>query len=380
MVLTRGDTLKKSKNTKTQQHLQFNSRRSAGNKTPVLNNTENKKSSTPTSLRADKAALNRSVTSAATMVFTTTSQHLPCSSISTLPSCSSLPSSTPLSTSTSALPVITTAQVTNNLLGISNTSSLSSTAFDNNNISQLLLRNIINEFNLQMEKMRIEFQRQITELHTTICSLLPNINNNQTAVLANVNSNSNNDNLNISNFDKRLDSIERALCSNHIIINGVPVVSDNESLNNIFSTLCSNLGIKVPAYTDIYRKKSRLSKNSNSAIMVVLSNRNDKAMLLKAVRNFFLNNKKHLSLRNAGFDSDERIFIHEFLTKRNYHIFRAAVKKKKSNKYASVFTKDGRVFIKVSHDTPEIFLSSVGDLDELLVDDDGSHTTSAAAI
>lgn len=120
---------------------------------------------------------------------------------------------------------------------------------------------------------------------------------------------------------------------------------------DIFCSICETIKTTVPAIKSIYRLQNLNNKKQtfsrDAVIMVKMCSPYDKNFFLKSLASFKKHNKDFsFRLRHIGFNSDNKFYINENLTKTNFQIFRAAVRLKKKNRIYSVFTMRGFVYIK----------------------------------
>lgn len=133
-------------------------------------------------------------------------------------------------------------------------------------------------------------------------------------------------------------------------LNEIPF-HENENLMDIFCSICETIKTTVPAIKSIYRLQNLNNKKQtfsrDAVIMVKMCSPYDKNFFLKSLASFKKQNKDFsFRLRHIGFNSDNKFYINENLTKTNFQIFRAAVRLKKKNRIYSVFTMRGFVYIK----------------------------------
>lgn len=138
---------------------------------------------------------------------------------------------------------------------------------------------------------------------------------------------------------QRLDRLEK---SNDLLISGVPYVA-NESLQQLFRNLSTCL-----AYSDTdmplvdLRRLSRLPITTGSSPPIVCQ------FAIRNARDEFFRRylkTRNLSLRNVGFDSDQRVYMNENLTPHARNIRTEAIKMKKDGVLLKVFTRNGVVYI-----------------------------------
>lgn len=229
---------------------------------------------------------------------------------------------------------------------IINTISVSNVASDNVDSADFktLFSNIAKEFSDKLERIKADFNKQITELHEMITQLINGFTSKQYVEI-----------------DKRLDAIERNQQAKTIVIDGIPYTQCNNNPTKFFDTFCADLSLQTPACSEIFCTKSSKNKNDCGSLIIKLNCGSDKFKILKAAKNKAKTNGA-LTLKNIGISSNEPIYVHESLTKRNYKVYREALRSKKKFKFSSVFTANGCVFIKVKSDDQPQYISCLDDL------------------
>lgn len=95
------------------------------------------------------------------------------------------------------------------------------------------------------------------------------------------------------------------------------------------------------------RPSSKSANNTNpSPIIVKLNSAYDRSRLFVAVARYLKSSRKALTRRNIGIDSDEKIFVHECLTKKNREIMQLATQLKRQKRLVSVFSIRGQIYAK----------------------------------
>lgn len=272
------------------------------------------------------------VTTMTTTTTTTSSIALP-TTVSEFNQCNNRDVIT-MPTSVLSLPIISHTVVSSSAINNS-TSSLNTDSSSSNNKNlnaDLLNSSLLNSLNEKITKMGIETQKQIADLHSLIMQLMENYNKIRNEFTQRT-----------IQMEKYIDSIERKLLVDEIIIDGIPVC-ENNSLSEIFDKFCDNINFSKPAVNSIYRIKSRNGVASGT-VLVKFQFAVDKFKLLKATRSYIKTSKRRLQLTDFGINSTQEVFVHERLTKKNYIIFRQALKYKKLKKISRVFVVSGAVHI-----------------------------------
>lgn len=156
-------------------------------------------------------------------------------------------------------------------------------------------------------------------------------------------------------IDTRLDILERASLSANLLLNGVPII-ENENLNELFEQLCTQIGFTPKEFTllSIFRVKNK-SKQPTIVMKFISQN----------ARNEFYQRywkTKNLSLIDLGFETDSRVYVQESLTKANHEIFKQAMSLKRDKKLSSVYTYNGLVYVKSQPESTGVLIDSISHL------------------
>lgn len=144
-------------------------------------------------------------------------------------------------------------------------------------------------------------------------------------------------------LDFTTEGINRLGRSQDILISGVPYLQ-NENLLGLFRNMGNALGYKdnhLPMVSLRRMARDPITPGTMPPIVCQFA--------LKNVRDEFYRsylNLRSLSLRNFGFDSDNRVYINENLTEQARQIRSEALKLKKNGKLLRVYSRDGVVFVK----------------------------------
>lgn len=150
--------------------------------------------------------------------------------------------------------------------------------------------------------------------------------------------------------DEKFEDIERQNRQNDILIRGVPII-EKENLFKFYDTLAAVLKFpydKMYVLSSIFRFKSKIPANSDNEfrpppILLKFST----PILKRAFFNNFLKHK-NLKLSDIGFNSPDRIFFSDNLTKKNSKIFTKVAEMKKSNIIDKFQVRNGFVYAKFS--------------------------------
>lgn len=144
-------------------------------------------------------------------------------------------------------------------------------------------------------------------------------------------------------LDITAEGINRLGRSQDILISGVPY-TQNENLLGLFRNMANTLGYKDNQLPMVSLRRMARDPIAPGAMPPIVCQ-----FALKNVRDDFYRsylNLKTLSLRNFGFDSDNRVYINENLTELARQIRSEALKLKKKGRLLRVYSRDGVVFVK----------------------------------
>lgn len=143
----------------------------------------------------------------------------------------------------------------------------------------------------------------------------------------------------LASTSQRMDRFEK---SNDLLISGIPYVN-NENLQQLFRNLSTSLAYNVSdmPLVDLKRlKRMPIATGSSPPIACQFAFKNARdeyyARYLRT---------RNLTLRNVGFDSDQRVYLNENLTQQARTIRSEAIKLKKKGILEKVFTRNGIVYI-----------------------------------
>lgn len=146
----------------------------------------------------------------------------------------------------------------------------------------------------------------------------------------------------------QIDAIARKYTAGDLVLHGIPF-SLNENLTEIFEKFCTTINLTPVQPNHILRTKP-VKNSTNGAIIVKLPHAQIKTNILKRAAEYYKTNSKPVTLCDLGFDSNKFVRAYESLTKHNHVLFRRANELRQQKCLHSVFTRNGRVFVKV---TPE---------------------------
>ena len=131
---------------------------------------------------------------------------------------------------------------------------------------------------------------------------------------------------------------------NELIISGIPF-KNGENLHGTLNAIGKHLALSDPTTLMAQTRRMKPGGKSDGDGLIVVE------FALKATRDEFYSaylRKRDLKLRNIGLDSDRRVYINENLSIEARKLKSAALHKKKAGKLASVYTKDGIVYVKTA--------------------------------
>lgn len=231
--------------------------------------------------------------------------------------------------------------------------------------------------------VRTEFDEKLKALTSSIDDRIQDVLRN---VNGSVTSNDNNYEKVVSTIDAatelsnlRIDSLERAHSLGDVIVNGIPVV-DNEDVCAYFKSICEAISFQcgVRAASSVFRIPVK-SKNSN-ALNSSASGASIPKVVAPPIIIKFLNSDlsrqfiscylkfNKLNLTHVGFGTPTRIYVNENLTKFNRDIFRYCLQLKHRHKSVllQVFTRFGIVHVKFTALDKPISIQSKKEIDSYI--------------
>lgn len=157
---------------------------------------------------------------------------------------------------------------------------------------------------------------------------------------------------------KRLQEIEQYSRRNNLIITGIPK-EPNENLRTKVTKLAEKLNVNV--YEQDICTVHRLSNRGEApAIVVKMNNRDKKNQIVKEGR------RKQLKCRDIGYNSDERIYCSEHLTKENNDLLQAAKERLKATGFVKfVWPCEGRILVREDENARIIRIEDMNHLQEI---------------
>lgn len=163
-------------------------------------------------------------------------------------------------------------------------------------------------------------------------------------------------------LNKATNDLEQYTRRECVEIRGVPQYPD-ESTNLIVEQVGKVIGVEITdkdisvSHRLPATKTNKSKKPGPSPIIVKFVRRDMKDAFYRARTKL-----KGMTSKDLGFTNEQRVFISESLTPMNRELFNEALKVKKDLNFKFIWTSNGRVFLRVSEESPVIFISSRDDL------------------
>ena len=109
-------------------------------------------------------------------------------------------------------------------------------------------------------------------------------------------------------------------------------------------------------------------ESQNIQVINILPHVTIKKQLLISAAIFYKTNKRSVSLADLGYNSNKFVRIYESLTKQNHFLFKRANEYRRNKYLHSVFTRDGRVFVKISHADQPLHINDIRSLESVTVE------------
>lgn len=219
------------------------------------------------------------------------------------------------------------------------------------------------ELNAFSEQLKTDINNKITELNSKIDDVKANFSG-QSEQLATIQSTVNNC---IERININEDDCIRIAKLNELKIRGVPH-KDGENLQAIFSAIAEQVGFDVAQPNNVPElNRVRISSNRDNIspapptifVKFVAQHIRDNfySLYINSVK------AKPLKTEHIGMEQGGRIYFGEVLTPKNQRLFINAMKMKKENKLAKVYTKNGLVMVKKSADSRPTTIRTLRELD-----------------
>lgn len=170
--------------------------------------------------------------------------------------------------------------------------------------------------------------------------------------------------VNTKRLDKVENHIDRISLANELRLVGIPI-SNEMNINELFSKIAVIIGYDtsnptfIPTVSHIMAVNKETKQFVRTGTILI-------QFLATHIKNEIYNKYLHkipISLKDLGFSSDKNIIISENLTKQNARLFKEAHQLKKLKKFASVFTSNGLVHVKINKGERSIVINDTTDLE-----------------
>lgn len=228
-----------------------------------------------------------------------------------------------------------------------------------------LLMSQFSETKVMIDELRTDINNKIEAVKTELESKLDLVSQDINMLKSECATKFENNDVAVSSLNERVDmmthSIENLQNRSELIVSGIPFMS-GENLNAYFNAICKQLGFCDDSnpLVDIRRMKSKALKDGTESLIVV-------QFALRSGRDDFYGaylRTRNLNLRHLGLNSDRRVYINENLTVAARKIKVAALKLKKADKLASVYTKQGIVYVRKTTESLPLAVNSEEDLEK----------------
>lgn len=211
----------------------------------------------------------------------------------------------------------------------------------------------------KINDVKVDLDRQMIQLSTSVDNRL--VDKASIATVAAIEEKLAVVNESVAKHEDRIDKIERELLLDRLVISGIPFTV-NENLLDIIKLIGNAIDFNDDLQSvSVFRINSKNQKNAEkstnySSIILKFCNVNQRFAF---INQYF--KKKDLNLKDVGFSTATRIYINDFLTKKNQAIFASAMKLKKAGSIVKTFSYRGIVQVK----TADGKISSIFHLDGL---------------
>lgn len=154
---------------------------------------------------------------------------------------------------------------------------------------------------------------------------------------------------------------EQKSLANNVIISGIPIVSQQEDLNNIINQICTTVGKPTISPTDM--KCFRIGRREVGAsppIKVEFASKSLREKFIYPKKNLF-----NITTKDLGYQENKKIFINEDLTKLNQELYKAALKFKKDNGYKFLWVGNGLIKLRKEEGSKITVIKSIADIEKL---------------
>lgn len=159
----------------------------------------------------------------------------------------------------------------------------------------------------------------------------------------------------VRELETKINDIEQREREKNLIINGIPKQENSNATEIVFQIAGSmNIHLERDSVCEAYR----LGKREDAPLLVKLRTQEEKLLFLKKIKE-----SKGLKTETCGFKGENgKIYINDDLTMQNQKLFKMAMEYKRLQKFYSVFTRHGRIFLKKSQAGDPIRIHTEEDL------------------
>lgn len=211
---------------------------------------------------------------------------------------------------------------------------------------------MMSEFNTKLDNIYTTLNNKLDTLQTNLAEQISDIRSSVSEQLTATNNH-------LNQTTNRIDSIERQLIRNDVIITGVPF-DKGENMFTIINNICEKIGFICPPL------------GINSFYRLPAGNSVNKPILLKFTTSFlktdFFNKYMDfggLSLKHIGFEKDSRIFINHSITQQCSRIRKAAMDLRAKGLLGKITIKNGNVYVCKYGDKTLYKIVSINELNDL---------------
>lgn len=159
----------------------------------------------------------------------------------------------------------------------------------------------------------------------------------------------------VKELESKLNEAEQREREKNFIISGIPKQETNDMPKLVHQIARS---IKVKLEEDSIQGVYRLGKRNDAPLLVKLKAKAEKSQFFQKIKEL-----KGLKTDMCGIQgNNSKIYFNDDLTPQNQKLFKKAMESKHVNKYHSVYTRNGRVFLRKSQNEEPVRIFSEEDL------------------
>jgi len=150
------------------------------------------------------------------------------------------------------------------------------------------------------------------------------------------------------------------------VLFGVP--SGESDLRNVFSKICESIGVDKPLVNDIFRTKlttPNIEINAAAPIIIKFVSAYERNRVLQGFGNYRRRTHSAISLRSAGFDCNNFVYLHESLPPEKRKLLQAAIGLKRAKKIFNAFAYRGVILIRPKCDDDAKAIKNLEELNAL---------------